>query len=544
MPEDKNLLQEGAEQELIQDVSYEDMVADLIADPHKLILRKPFTRGIAGWGDEEHCGDEIRFDEVKEASLPDTKVNIVTQDQYMAELDPRSHKVLFDENIPSITMKLNDGSYMEIKYERMAVSYQRNIRDKHVLHLCGHPMQFTLMNTQPTDTDTQNFILFKQYWELRNQDGMRTKMVSAAKSLGDAGLLFYRDYKGRIKSRLISYEDGYVICSHDDDNGDRILESIYYEKDGVKYIDSYDDTYMYRHVCDMTVIKDNKEPEWVLKKKVEHGFSEIPLVTKRCKVAWDNVQSIIEVYEVIYNIFLVIQKRHGWGILYIRGQFNENAKKIAGAIVLNDTSLDGKGSAEFKTPPSPQNMIDTLGLMEETIQKGSGATFLLPKDVKSTGDISAQAIMLTQSLDIENALQGVIEWQNVADKMCRLFKEGLAKELVANDTNNKAVTQFQKLNINAKFRVWRPQSDTEYNNMVSALAGAGLISHETGIEKNTLSTPDEKSRVARETEEKERKEQEKADREAQAAQAQVQAQGTSSQKQEPTKQTSATSDKE
>lgn len=544
MPEDKNLLQEGAEQELIQDVSYEDMVADLIADPHKLILRKPFTRGIAGWGDEEHCGDEIRFDEVKEASLPDTKVNIVTQDQYMAELDPRSHKVLFDENIPSITMKLNDGSYMEIKYERMAVSYQRNIRDKHVLHLCGHPMQFTLMNTEPTDTDTQNFILFKQYWELRNQDGMRTKMVSAAKSLGDAGLLFYRDYKGRIKSRLISYEDGYVICSHDDDNGDRILESIYYEKDGVKYIDSYDDKYMYRHVCDMTVIKDNKEPEWVLKKKVEHGFSEIPLVTKRCKVAWDNVQSIIEVYEVIYNIFLVIQKRHGWGILYIRGQFNENAKKIAGAIVLNDTSLDGKGSAEFKTPPSPQNMIDTLGLMEETIQKGSGATFLLPKDVKSTGDISAQAIMLTQSLDIENALQGVIEWQNVADKMCRLFKEGLAKELVANGTNNKAVTQFQKLNINAKFRVWRPQSDTEYNNMVSALAGAGLISHETGIEKNTLSTPDEKSRVARETEEKERKEQEKADREAQAAQAQVQTQGASSQKQEPTKQTSATSDKE
>ena len=544
MPEDKNLPQEGAEQKLIQDVSYEDMVANLIADPHKLILRKPFTRGIAGWGDEEHCGDEIRFDEVKEASLPDTKVNIVTQDQYMAELDPRSHKVLFDENIPSITMKLNDGSYMEIKYERMAVSYQRNIRDKHVLHLCGHPMQFTLMNTQPTDTDTQNFILFKQYWELRNQDGMRTKMVSAAKSLGDAGLLFYRDYKGRIKSRLISYEDGYVICSHDDDNGDRILESIYYEKDGVKYIDSYDDTYMYRHVCDMTVIKDGKEPEWVLKKKVEHGFSEIPLVTKRCKVAWDNVQSIIEVYEVIYNIFLVIQKRHGWGILYIRGQFNENAKKIAGAIVLNDTSLDGKGSAEFKTPPSPQNMIDTLGLMEETIQKGSGATFLLPKDVKSTGDISAQAIMLTQSLDIENALQGVIEWQNVADKMCRLFKEGLAKELVANGTNNKAVTQFQKLNINAKFRVWRPQSDTEYNNMVSALAGAGLISQETGIEKNTLSTPDEKSRVARETEEKERKEQEKADREAQAAQAQVQTQGTSSQKQEPTKQTSATSDKE
>ena len=483
-----------------------EIIKELIADPQKLILRKPFTRGLAGWGDDDHCGDELRYDEVLPASLPSIKRVVVTQEQYMAELDPRSHKVLFDDNIPSITMKLNDGSYMDIKYERMAVSYQRNIRDKHVLHLCGHPMQFTLMNTDPTDKDTANFITFKQYWELRNQDGMRTKMVSAAKSLGDAGLLFYRDYKGRIKSRLISYEDGYVICSHDDDNGDRILESIYYEKDNVKYIDSYDDTYMYRHVCDMNIARNGGSPEWIMETPKKHGFSEIPLVTKRCKVAWDNVQSIIEVYEVIYNIFLVIQKRHGWGILYIKGQFNENAKKIAGAIVLNDTSLDGSGSAEFKTPPSPQNMIDTLGLMEETIQKGSGATFLLPKDVKSTGDISAQAIMLTQSLDIENALQGVIEWQNVADKMCRLFKEGLAQELVSSGENPQAYTEFKKLNINAKFRVWRPQSDTEYNNMISSLAGAGLISKETGIEKNTLSTPDEKSRLAREEEAKEKKE--------------------------------------
>ena len=483
-----------------------EIVRGLIADPKKLILRKPFTRGLAGWGDDDHCGDELRYDEVLPASLPNIKRIVVTQEQYMAELDPRSHKVLFDDNIPSITMKLSDGSYMDIKYERMAVSFQRNIRDKHVLHLCGHPMQFTLMNTDPTDKDTANFITFKQYWELRNQDGMRTKMVSTAKSLGNAGLLFYRDYKGRIKSRLISYEDGYVICSHDDDNGDRILESIYYEKDNVKYIDSYDDTYMYRHVCDMNVARNGNAPEWKMETPTRHGFSEIPLVTKRCKVAWDNVQSIIEVYEVIYNIFLVIQKRHGWGILYIKGQFNENAKKIAGAIVLNDTSLDGSGSAEFKTPPSPQNMIDTLGLMEETIQKGSGATFLLPKDVKSSGDISAQAIMLTQSLDIENALQGVIEWQNVADKMCRLFKEGLAQELVSSGENPRAYTEFKKLNINAKFRVWRPQSDTEYNNMISSLAGAGLISKETGIEKNTLSTPDEKSRLAREEEAKEKKE--------------------------------------
>lgn len=472
-------------------------VEALLAHPEELKKKKPFKRGLYDY--RPSAQKSAQFNEVIEAQLPTNKWKLVSQDEFLAELDPQSHKVLYDENIPSITMKLNNGNYATIEYQKMAVAYQRMIRDKHVLHLCGYPMQFTLLNQNPSEKENADYAKFKQYWELRNMDGVRTKMVSAQKSVGDAGLLFYLDYKGRIKARLISYEDGYVICSHNNDDGDRILESIYYMKDGVEYIDSYDDTYFHRYKMDHNI---DGVPQWILEAPVKHGFSEIPLVTKRGQVAWDNVQSIIEVYEVIYNIFLVIQKRHGWGILYVKGQFSDSAKKIAGAIVLNDTSIDGNGSAEFKTPPSPQHMIDTLGLMEETIQKGSGSTFLLPKDVKSSGDISAQAIMLTQSLDIENALQGVIEWQNVADKMARLFKEGLARELVNNGEHETAVTDFANLNISAKFKVWRPQNDSEYNEMLIQLRGAGLISGETGIEKNTVSSPDEKQRVKREADEK------------------------------------------
>lgn len=476
-------------------MSVKEQIEALLADPDKLITKAPFKRGVTSWN--KPSGETSAYsNERVTASLPRVKFRVVSQAEFLEELYPQSHKVLKDENIPSITMKLKDGQYMDIQYTRMAVSYQRNIRDKQVLHLCGNPMQFTLLNTEPTEQQNKDFITFKKYWHLRNQDGMRTKMVSAQKSMGDAGLLFYRDYKGRIKSRLLCYEDGYVLCSHDDANGDRILETVYYQDNDAEYIDSYDDTYMYRYKREF----DGDSMEWIQEKPIQHGFSEIPLVTKRGKVAWDNVQSIIEVYEIIYNIFLVIQKRHGWGILYIKGQFNDTAKKIAGAIVLNDTSIDRNGSAEFKAPPSPQNMIDTLTLMEETIQKGSGTTFLLPKDVNSSGDISAQAIMLTQSLDIENALQGVIEWQNVADKMARLFKEGLAKELVETGINETAATDFNDLDISAKFKVWMPRNDNEYNQMLIQLSGAGLISKETGTEKNTISSPDEKMRLQREAE--------------------------------------------
>lgn len=199
---------------------------------------------------------------------------------------------------------------------------------------------------------------------------------------------------------------------------------------------------------------------------------------------------------------MVVQKKHGFGMLYIRGKFSENAKKIAGNIVLNDTSLDGSGMAEYLKAPTPDGMMETLQSLYEQIQIGSSTTFLLPKDIKSSGDVSALAIMLTQSLDIECASQGVIDWQNFISKMVRLFIEGLAKELVNSGENPNAITEFKKLKIGAKLKVWRPFNEVEYNSMLIQMKGAGIISTQTAVEKNTISTPDEMDRLIKEEKEK------------------------------------------
>ena len=478
-------------------------IDELLANPDLLIKKKPFTRGV-----KDNIAQAMNIlmprsvdvNEMIDAEIPRFKRDVVRQSQFLKELDTDSHKVLFDDNIPSITMKMKDGSYLEIEYKKMAVPFQKIIRNKHVLHLCGNPMQFTLMNTDPTDKINDDFTTFKQFWKLRNMDGLRTKMVSTQKSVGDAGLLFYYDYNGHVKARLLSYTDGYVLCPHNDDNGDRILESVVYTKDDVDYIDSYDEKYMHRHVRSWDDDIENAGM-WRMQPPVEHGFSEIPLITKRGDVAWNDAQSLIEVYEVIYNIFLVIQKRHGWGILYIKGKFKDEGKKIAGAIVLNDTSIEGNGSAEYKAPPSPEGMMQTLTMMEETIQKSSGCTIILPKDISLSGDISGVAVEISMSFDNETALMNVIDWQNVADKMARLFKEGLAKELVNKGINPTAITDFEKLMINAKFKVWKPRSETDYNNMIIALKQSGCISEDTAIEKNTESSPDEKMRRQKEKDE-------------------------------------------
>ena len=252
---------------------YEELVNELLSDPQKLIQKKPFTRGFQDATCYSDDGQSVGVNCTVSARLPRFKKEIVSQETFMKELDPNSHAVLFDENIPSLSIKTKEGGYVDVKFSRCAIPFQRIIKNKQVLHLTGHKMQFSLIGNQPSEKEQEDFAIFKQYWDLRNQDGMKNKMVDAQKSYGDAGLLYYFDYDNNIKSRLLSFEDGYVLCPHNDQNGDRILESVYYVNGNVEYIDSYDRKYMYRYTLDSSA--NGGDSNWVLHEPVLHGFDEI-----------------------------------------------------------------------------------------------------------------------------------------------------------------------------------------------------------------------------------------------------------------------------
>lgn len=488
--------------------SVRQYIASLLADPDKLLQTTPYYRRIDASGAQydvfgrtvESVGTKVR------ATLPSIKRVQVSIGALLREADPWSHSVLTDENIPSIYVKNSEGGYLKVEQKRLPLPYQQSIAKKQTLHLCNNPMSHVLLNTNPTEAQNKYFIRVKQAWDERNMDGKKTEAVYTQKNESFVGMLFYHDYNGKIKSRILRYSDGYNIITHKDQNGEHILECVYYCVDDVEYIDCYDDTYMYRltNAGDIVTDADGRVVNngWRYETPVEHGFSEIPLAVKRGKVAWDNVQDLIEVAERTYNTFIVIQNRYGYGMLYVKGKINPKAQKVNGSFILNDTSMDPNADAKMLTPPSPENMKETLDQLEEQIMKGAGTTFILPKDIKMSGDTSGVAVQLTQELDIETALQDVNEWQNFANKMMRLFKEGLARELVNSGEEGfeNAVTDFEKLNIRTKFVVWRPQSNEAYNQMLTTLHGAGGISNQTLIEKNTESCPDEMARVQKEKE--------------------------------------------
>lgn len=502
--------------------TYKEEIEKLLSNPELLKQYVPYTRGYSDDNGERGYNNKmVEAGETMTATLPSVKRYAIPESQLLKELDPNSHDVLFDDNIPSICVKVAKDDYREIIHKRMSYPIQRIIKNTQLIYLTNYPMQFTQVDKEPNEQQKKNFIVFKQYWDLRNQDGMKNKMVDTQLSIGKVGLLYYFDRNGEIKSRILSYPK-YKLCSHNDKNGDRILESIYYKTNEwvnnqfveTEFIDSYDDLYLYRHKK-VNNYTENNDSGWVMVEKELHGFNEIPLITKRGEVAWEGGQTAIEAYEELANVFNAIQKRFGWGIFYIKGRFKEQAQKIAGSVVLNDTNPDTNNDAKFLTPPTPAGMLDTLKNIMRSIQLSTSTTFILPDDINMSGDVSGIAVQLTKELDLQNAMQKVIDWQNVADKMVRLFKWGLAKELVNKGIHPTALTEFQDLNISAKFKVWRPFNDMEYNNMVSMLTGAGLLSKQTGVEVNTLSKPDEMLRIEKENEEAIRKAQEFAMQEAQ-----------------------------
>lgn len=483
----------------------------LLAQPENLLKKRPFYREITDRGGRPLSvgldSATVDLTGTVSAKLPNVRKKIVTQAQFMEELDVYSHKVLFDDNIPSFTVKLSKEGYLDINQYRLAIPFQRLILNKQVRHLCVNRMTHTLLITDPSPQQQKNFTRYKQMWDEKNMEGAKTKFVKAQKSYGDAGLLFFMTADGRLAYKNISFDDGYVIVTHKNDEGKHILECLYYavtdyEGNVTTYIDCYDDEYMTRITTTTAEGGGVTDSGWIRHAPVRHGFSECPLITKRGDVAWNNGQTQIEAYEALYNTILVIYKKFGRGIIYVKGKFNQNAKTIAANVVLNDTSMDENADAKVLEMPVPQQAIDMLKFIDRTIQISTGTTFIMPDDIKISGDTSGLAVELTQELDMATAQDGISEWQNVANKMSRLFKEGIAMELVktGGDEFRHAATEFEELRIMSKFCAWKPKSEVAENQMLTALyaAGNGGISRQTFVEKNTVSAPDEMARIEKE----------------------------------------------
>lgn len=481
----------------------DEIIKSFLVNPETILQKKPFTRG----GEyENHIDNNVDVDinQTIRAQVPSQNKYAIKQAQYLREYDPSLHDIHYNNSIPKFKVKIGKR-YEDIKHVVVALPYQKNIHTKQCLHLCGNPMKFTLLNDNYDRLDYDSlsledkknsinieqkklFLEFKEEWDYCNMNVTRDEAVRRQKDTGDVAVLFSRNKLGKLKSKVYSYKDGYVLLPHYDMYGELILFAFYYI-DGIskqECLDVFDDTNAYSYVRNQNP---NEIKDWVLVSTKNHGFPIIPIAYKRGYVAWEFAQSGIEMLEIISSIDATIKKRHGWGLLWMKGNMKDNTiKREAGNIVFNVSDPDSNADAKYLTPPKAEDIDKLEDKLWEQIQIASSTTFMLPKDIKMSGDVSGIAVKLSMLMDLELALQTANDYADFADKMAYLFAYGLGLE-------QGNPTKFTGLKIKAKFEVWMPENDMLKDTNLMALAGAKIISTETATEKCSESSSDEKERL-------------------------------------------------
>lgn len=480
-----------------------------LEEPSRLKQKKPFTRG-GDLVDQSQNLTNVGLAtsvEVRQSSL---KMQSISQDTFLEEYDPSLHRIRYNMSIPHISVKVGD-KVINIDDMTIKAAYQKVIHAAHVLHLANNPMDFTLCNikksnnqnwfnrlvnkiippTNEMDDINDRFQEYKELWMLKNMESVKYDVISKQQKVGDVGLLYSYDAdKNKMKCKVYSYDDGYIVVPNYDEYGEKIACSICYTADdGNQFIDTYDDTYHYA----IRPVQDGEESEngYIITKEA-HGFSRCPLLYKRGRVAWEYAESAIEMWELMANINAVALKRFGTFGLIFTGQLDEKSfLRDSCSLIVNlssDTS-NGKQDAKVMEFPEPQKMIDYLEFLKNEISVFSSVSFITPSDIKSTGS-GGNGIFLAMKNDLALATQSVSDWAEFTNEMTYLFQEGISLE--SGQTN-----KYTDLKIFGKLKPWSMESE---NTKITNLAiESKWLSKQSIVEKSPDAAPNEMERIYNES---------------------------------------------
>ena len=99
----------------------QQQIAKLLADPEQLLQTKPYYRTISYNNNLRNSGIVESIGATVRATIPRIKRKPIPIEQLLKEYDPWSHSILYDENIPSLTMKNTGGGWVEIEQRRVAI---------------------------------------------------------------------------------------------------------------------------------------------------------------------------------------------------------------------------------------------------------------------------------------------------------------------------------------------------------------------------------------------------------------------------------------
>lgn len=463
----------------------------LMTDPYQALLKKKaFLRAAPLTYAPVSTYAATRINEYVEAQIPSMRYHVVTQDKFLAELDPRSHDINNPLIYPDKLIKKPDGTLEGVTYiARVSVGLQQMIATKQCVHLFAKPPKFT----SKRKGDDEMFTTFKEYWTERNASSALYLMAKSALTTGDGAICFFFDSKKTLQYKVWSYKDGDMLIP-------------VYKKDGVtleKFIRRYsslsDDGTKTQDTID--VYTDTMYERLVLNgKKWEHqqvatlhGFSQIPIAYHRePDVAWGSGQDLIDKIERLLSDVRESNAYFAFGILFLSGDGVTilPPKSTQGKTIISEDK-DADAKLLQQTDMSPALKFEFEQYSKELFR--TTGTVVIDPEVLKGGDQSGAYIKNLYNDAIQYAMDAKPRWQPVLEKIVSLVKEGLGVE-------TKNTLGYKTLVVISEPDIYIPMNVAEEIRIVNESAGK-VISMRTAREIHHLAVPDEDERVKKEEKE-------------------------------------------
>ena len=480
-----------------------------------LLTKKPFTR-ILPDGNYDHG---YVLNEVSEvAPIRDSlRRKIVTQEDFMRELDPAGHLINDKELFPDIWQKNeDDGRWYVQEIPRYAFSFQQIILIKHLTHLCGNDIQFELSDKRVSDQTREVFNAHRNGWANKNMEVAWYQLVKSVKATGDGAFVGFLD-KGTFGWKVLSFLNGDKLYPHYDLRTGKLstLARTYcnYAEDGSvtkRYIDVWDDTYYYRFVADgdptnfvekarQLILKlfttDGYKLEWM----EAHGFDSIPVSYMRDDngPCWTFSEESIENFEVAFSNLAHSNHDFGLPIMYVKGEGSEELTSSDMSYASKIMFLPSDGEIGFLNRQDASNAYKgELDKLEDSIYKQS---FAVKTPELKSGDTPGVSLKIMYSDAYEKAMTDANEYDPAVDKMISIYEWGYGIECEQR-------LAFINTNIRHYIEPYIHLNMTELTTNLNTAVVGGFLSRQTASEKLPYSTPQEWERILAEQKEKQAQE--------------------------------------
>ena len=472
-----------------------------------LLVKKPFTRVLPD-GQYDHG---ILLDGMVETA-PTYDVlhrKIVTQEDFLRELDPAGHPINNRQLYPDILQKNeDDGLWYVQEIPRYAFAMQQIILIKHLTHLCGNDIQFELSDNKVTDEKRDVFIRFRNGWANKNMEIGWYQLAKSVKATGDGALVGFMD-NGKFGWKVLSFMNGDRLFPHYDLRTGRLtaFARTYcnYAEDGTvskRYVDVWDDTYYYRFVAEgdpnsiigkvrQAVAKIFSVNGYTLEYKEPHQFKRIPVAYKRDDngPCWVFSEESIENYEKAFSNLAHSNHDFGLPIMYVKGEGSEEVTTKDMSYASKIMLLPSDGEIGFLNRQDASNAYKAeLDKLEEMIYKQS---FAVKAPELKSGDTPGVALKILYSDAFEKAMNDAQEYDAVIDDMVDIFTWGYGIE-------SEMRLQFMNTDIRHFIEPYVHRNNTEMVTNLNMSVVGKFLSRQTASEKNPYATPNEWERICNE----------------------------------------------